>query len=300
MRKRFRSAQTVAYRNGWAEEAFAHFEKADRTVRLSYEVVKAIAAKCQSRGEFKKKDHSAYTKARKSDWLDDICDHMEKGQLGRDITTKQQCLDEAKKYKTRTEFFNKAQPHYNKARINGWLDDVCAHMPKHVKAKKTAVVGRRYTLENVIEDLGVNYRHVEGYCVYLHRRKSDGSVFYVGKGTETRPFRISNRSDWWKRTAKKYGVIVEIFQQGMTDDAAKQLEIELISKYGRKQDGGCLINLTDGGDGVTNLPEETRKRIGKINSRKLKGHTQSEETIRRRVRSLKKTVERRRASYGSI
>ena len=44
------------------------------------------------------------------------------------VITKQACLNEAKKYKNRTDFYKKNHKFYNYARINGFLDKACSHM----------------------------------------------------------------------------------------------------------------------------------------------------------------------------
>ena len=44
--------------------------------------------------------------------------------------TKEKILDEAKKYNSRSDFSKKANGAYKKAKEKGYLDEVCAHMPK--------------------------------------------------------------------------------------------------------------------------------------------------------------------------
>lgn len=100
------------------------------------------------------------------------------------------------------------------------------------------------------------------YCVYIHKKKTDGEVFYVGKGIETRPYNTKHRSDWWIRIEKKYGRDVEIITDGLTNDEAIQLEIKTIAKYGRLNLGtGTLCNMTDGGEGGFGLKhtDESKK-----------------------------------------
>lgn len=93
---------------------------------------------------------------------------------------------------------------------------------------------------------------VSGGCyVYLHRKATNGEVFYVGKGSDKRCFDKSHRSDYWKRVFKKHGVVVEIYESGLQEWYANELEINLIAYYGRKNlKLGSLINLTDGGEGI--------------------------------------------------
>ena len=93
----------------------------------------------------------------------------------------------------------------------------------------------------------------QNYYVYLHVKEDDGTVFYVGKGTKLRWCVSNSRTIHWKNTASKHGVICHIVAHNLTAEEALILEKKLIASYGRQdQKTGCLVNLTDGGDGVVN------------------------------------------------
>lgn len=87
------------------------------------------------------------------------------------------------------------------------------------------------------------------YCVYVHRKQTDGSVFYVGKGTPKRARSMRGRSAYWTRIADKYGRDVEFVCSGMNEPDAFELERFLIAEIGRDN----LCNLTDGGEGASGL-----------------------------------------------
>jgi hypothetical protein len=95
--------------------------------------------------------------------------------------------------------------------------------------------------------------------VYRHRDNLN-NVFYVGIGKDkNRAFDYLNRSDFWKRYSNKYGVNPEIIADEIDYDTAKELEILLISEYGRKDLGqGMLVNMTNGGDGSEEAAERFR------------------------------------------
>lgn len=104
----------------------------------------------------------------------------------------------------------------------------------------------------------------QNFYVYLHVKESDGTVFYVGKGTKHRWCISFSRSKHWKHTASKHGVICKIVAHNLTTEEALILEKKLITSYGRQdQKTGCLVNLTDGGDGVVNYvwTDEHRKKV---------------------------------------
>lgn len=97
------------------------------------------------------------------------------------------------------------------------------------------------------------------YYVYVHYRNDNGQPFYVGMGKKNhkrigtpseyqRAFVVTMRSDYWTSLYKKHGRTVEIFMDHLTKEEAQEKEVELIKLYGRKEFGGILCNLTDGGD----------------------------------------------------
>jgi len=72
------------------------------------------------------------------------------------------------------------------------------------------------------------------YYVYFHR-DTFGNIFYIGKGTGSRAWDFKKRHDVWKRYIRerlhgKY--TVEIFQEGLSNKKAEDLESLLINKYG--------------------------------------------------------------------
>lgn len=99
------------------------------------------------------------------------------------------------------------------------------------------------------------------YYVYLHRKKSNGQVFYVGKGHGNRAFDKYKRNAHWKNTAAKHGYTIDIYQDGLQEWYAFELEQNLISLYGREN----LCNMTDGGDGGLNPSFETRIKMSENN-----------------------------------
>lgn len=102
------------------------------------------------------------------------------------------------------------------------------------------------------------------FFVYLHRRASNGKVFYVGKGCRYRHKSKWNRSIHWQNIANKHGYTVEIVQTGMQEWWAFELECELILKY--RHHGLC--NQTDGGEGASGfvVSQETKQKFLKQRS----------------------------------
>lgn len=159
----------------------------------------------------------------------------------------------------------------------------------------------------------------KNYYVYLHIKEDDGTVFYIGKGTKLRWCVSHSRNLHWKNTAKKHGVVCEIVAHNLTAEESLILEKKLIATYGRQdKKTGCLVNLTDGGDGVVNYvwTEEHRKKIseagmGRKHTEEFKqmvsrihtGKTLSQETkdkIASKRRGVKWTESQRLAAESKV
>ncbi len=117
------------------------------------------------------------------------------------------------------------------------------------------------------------------FYTYLWLRE-DGTPYYVGKGKGSRAFRsgcpvIAVVEEYIEEPDKNRIII----QEHPSEVDAFQAEIFLIVYYGRKDLGkGCLRNLTDGGEGVVNVSEETRSKMRKPKSEAAKLHMRKPKT----------------------
>jgi hypothetical protein len=118
------------------------------------------------------------------------------------------------------------------------------------------------------------------YVVYGHYNDS-GECFYVGAGSNERPYMLckSQRSTGWyeylKQNCASGKPEVKIWHSGLTWEQAQEYERFWISIYGRRDlETGCLVNLTDGGDGTFNPSKNTRELISKThkNIKKSEAH----------------------------
>lgn len=100
--------------------------------------------------------------------------------------------------------------------------------------------------------------------VYIWKDPS-GVPFYVGMGStlgRTNPKAKRHRNKGCLQRLQELGadaVIVEI-RTLPTEEAAKALEQQLISQYGRIRDGGTLTNISGGGE-FHRVTEETREKL---------------------------------------
>jgi len=121
--------------------------------------------------------------------------------------------------------------------------------------------------------------------VYRHIRLDKNEPFYIGIGGDddyVRANEVRGRNKYWHNIVKLTNYEVEILIDNISWDDACEKEIEFISLYKRKKDGGPLANLTLGGEGQLGMipwnfgketPEITRikqsiKRMGKPSCRK--------------------------------
>lgn len=106
-------------------------------------------------------------------------------------------------------------------------------------------------------------------CVYLHRKKSDLSIYYVGIGlNKSRSREIRGRNTHWQRVYKKYGRIIDVIAEDIDLDDAKDLEMLIISEIGLSN----LCNQTLGGEGFfggKHSDESKRKMSKALKGRKL-------------------------------
>ncbi len=101
------------------------------------------------------------------------------------------------------------------------------------------------------------------YYVYFYLRE-DGSPYYVGRGKDNRAF-VGHHNVTIPPKER-----ITFFKENITFDESVNIEKELISLYGRKDNNtGILRNLTDGGEGALgyNHTEENKLSISKKMSR---------------------------------
>ena len=118
-----RWAYDVAKNNRWLDD-YTWLEKKEHKYShwQNYENCYNEAKKYKTRHDFWKFSNQAYATARKNKWLDDYTWFEEVNKPKGYWDNYNNCYNEAKKYKSRTEF-SKNQPAYKAACKNGWLDD---------------------------------------------------------------------------------------------------------------------------------------------------------------------------------
>jgi hypothetical protein len=97
------------------------------------------------------------------------------------------------------------------------------------------------------------------YYIYFHYTADTNELFYIGKGTGKRAYQKTRRNAWWKNKVAKHGFRAEIIQMNIIEQEALMLEQDMIA-LNRKM-GKNLVNLTDGGEGVSGLKHSLKSRV---------------------------------------
>ena len=111
------------------------------------------------------------------------------------------------------------------------------------------------------------------FYVYQLRLENSETPFYIGKGKGRRiechfqesSLRLHNHKNHVIKKAMSQGVKVlsEILHENLTEEQALAKEVELISLYGRRSEGGLLTNNTLGGGGMSGMrhSDEARRKM---------------------------------------
>jgi len=103
------------------------------------------------------------------------------------------------------------------------------------------------------------------YYIYFHINPVTKEVFYIGKGYGNRAYFKRRRNKFWNNIINKYGdPIIIIVKKNISEKYAFILEKTYIKLFGRRNlNEGMLVNLTDGGEGLSGFKHscESKKLI---------------------------------------
>lgn len=197
-------AYGVALTNGWLE-GYDWFEQIKRPNGYwNYDACKEEAKKYKTKADFRKFSSAAYSAALKKGWLNEY-DWFEITRTPRGHWNHETCKEEAKKYKTRTEFCKGSNGAYEVAWRNGWLDeyewfeikwerkwdyDTCLIEAKKYMSRTefcngsvgayTAALDNNWLDEyDWFDDIDDTFKTKRGHCVYVYIWETE-MVAYVG------------------------------------------------------------------------------------------------------------------------
>ena len=175
-RQKSPSAYTVAHRDDVMEQICAHMQLHRR--RKTNEEIQQDALKCRSKKEFYKKYRQSYAAAHRLRIIDKVCAHMPKrvnqsGQNGPNFKyTNERLTEIASRYENRAAFRKANDGAYQIARNRGILEQICAHMPKHIDQSGKNNPSFKYTDENMNEI-------ASGYKTRTQFKKGNSSVYAI-------------------------------------------------------------------------------------------------------------------------
>lgn len=151
-----------------------------------------------TRSEWSRGHAATYHYAKKMGWFKDCVEHMPKPyETTRLEITKEQCLEHAKAFSTRTEWNQSHPQSYRVAKQNGWFDDCVEHMVKPKPRKQ-------WTKEKCVSI-------AQSYSNRKEWREGDLSSYsaayqydWMKSCTEHMPARSSSRKPWTKTECKKH------------------------------------------------------------------------------------------------
>ena len=134
------------------------------------------------------------------------------------------------------------------------------------------------------------------FYTYAHYRKSDGVLFYIGKGSTNRASTSKKRNPHWNNVVAKHGFYYEILERFANENEALKKEEELIAFY--RASGVKLANVASGGtanSGPRHSEEDRRKmsvaRKGKKRTHRWNLSEETKEKMRAAHTGLKQSSE---------
>jgi hypothetical protein len=128
------------------------------------------------------------------------------------------------------------------------------------------------------------------FFTYAHS-KPDGTLFYIGKGTQKRAYAKDNRNPYWQHVFNKHGRTVDMLAGWDQEADALLHEQFLIACF--KGMGYKLANITDGGEGVSGHKHSADVKAKMSAFQKAFQNSEKMQAVHRQAGNLAKTPERR-------
>lgn len=229
--KKAPGAYQAAYMKGWLDLICEHYEaRYKNRGHWNFDNCKEEAFKYKTRTEFIENATSAYQAANKYGWLDTICLHMESTRKAKGFWDYNNCLQEAKKFQSKSEFQKKGRGGaYAAAKKMGWLENIC----KHMLPQGNGFIRFAYALE--FPDINEVYI---GITANPARRKWQHFTIKKGKC-------ISSNKHVRRNIEKGEKYIWFVSEEVSNKNEGKQFEEKMISGYIEK--GWNVLNIAEAG-----------------------------------------------------
>lgn len=197
------------------------------------------ASKYSTKADFRRGCASGYSKAKKMGWLSDICSHMVSNRRPDGYWNKARVIEEAKKYKTRTDFSRGTSSAYNAAQANGWLDQACSHMtilvkpPGYWTKERCQEAARSFStrsefLANEASAFRIAQRKgwLDDICHHMHRLVKETGYWSKSKLTETAK-KYTTRKDFYE---SEYSAYSAARSKNLLDEICSHMEYQVLPR----------------------------------------------------------------------
>ena len=147
-------------------------------MKWNLETLQIEALKYNSRMEFKNNKGGAYSTAVRLKLLDIICGHMIEIRKPKGYWTKEKYIEEALKYKTKTDFWKNSGRAYNVAIELNILDEICSHMELTGNLYKRCIYVYEFPDNSAYIGLTFNIKdrqrdHARKGTIYKYKKKTN-------------------------------------------------------------------------------------------------------------------------------
>lgn len=177
----------VAWENDWLKDYtwFGDGNKIYAEVKRKWNQTTCyeLALKCESRADMKNQSSAAYNVARENGWIDDYTWFSDGHKLfgeKKTIWTYDKCLEESKKYKSRSEFCHKCSGGYARSLEKGWINDFSWLKNEHVFSDEVDCV-YGYFFENNVVYIGRTLMRLKKARHQQHLTSNSDAVFKYSK-----------------------------------------------------------------------------------------------------------------------
>ena len=214
-------AYNSAKQNGWYKECTAHMEYAEGHTPAGFwtkEKVLSIAKKYDNRLDWVKGDEKSVWAARTNGWIDECLEHMELLKKPPMYwNDKEKCLEDALKYKSKSEWQKKSSAAKKSAMRNGWYEECTVHMVEIQKPMRYWQIKEHVLAEALKYDNIKDWRLNGGASLEVSRRNgwyeectahmelSTKKGYWDSKETVlTEALKYKTRSEWSKNSSSSY------------------------------------------------------------------------------------------------
>lgn len=176
----YSGAYDAAYKNNWLNEICQNMIQKKPKNYWNFTNSIIVAKKCKNRSEFQKNYPNAYHFLRKRNLLDKSTRHMSRP-LRKRKWNKDNCINEAKKYKSISDWIKLGKGSYNVALRNNWNKECSKHMIVSGSIYKRLIYAFEFSDKNVYIGLTCNSIRRKNEHLNMTRKKKTTVYKHIEK-----------------------------------------------------------------------------------------------------------------------